>query len=212
MNDEGRRQAIHTDGAAGRGPAPGQVPTAADARNGVAARAAARVPLVTVTDAVKDFAGPRRHTKVRAVDGVSLSFDKRQTFGLVGESGSGKTTLARMVAGSDPADRRQDLPRGRGPAAHGRQARPRGASAPADGLPEPRELAQPQAHGRPGSSAPPDRLAGLDRQAASGARPRVADRPSGCRPPTSTATQGSSAAARSSGWRSPGLSPPGPIW
>jgi peptide/nickel transport system ATP-binding protein len=51
---------------------------------------------------VKDFPGPRRHIKVRAVDGVDLAFDRGQTFGLVGESGSGKTTLARVVAGLTP--------------------------------------------------------------------------------------------------------------
>ena len=62
----------------------------------------AGAPLLTVTDAVKDFPGPRRHTTIRAVDGVSLSVEGRQTFGLVGESGSGKTTLARMVTGLTP--------------------------------------------------------------------------------------------------------------
>ncbi len=34
---------------------------------------------------------------VKAVDGVSISIDKGETFGLVGESGSGKTTLGRTV-------------------------------------------------------------------------------------------------------------------
>ncbi len=36
-------------------------------------------------------------SKVRAVDGVSLSVDVNETLGLVGESGSGKTTLGRIV-------------------------------------------------------------------------------------------------------------------
>jgi len=34
---------------------------------------------------------------VRALDGVDLSIDKGETFGLVGESGSGKTTLGRCI-------------------------------------------------------------------------------------------------------------------
>jgi len=34
---------------------------------------------------------------VKAVDGVSFSMRKRETFGLVGESGSGKTTVARSI-------------------------------------------------------------------------------------------------------------------
>jgi len=98
MNDEGQRQAIRTDAAAEAGLLPGQ----ARAPGGAAGASPSGAPLLTITDAVKDFAGPRGHTKVRAVDGVSLSFAKRQTFGLVGESGSGKTTLARMVAGLTP--------------------------------------------------------------------------------------------------------------
>lgn len=36
---------------------------------------------------------------VRAVDGVSFTLHKGETFGLVGESGCGKTTVARMVVG-----------------------------------------------------------------------------------------------------------------
>jgi peptide/nickel transport system ATP-binding protein len=121
--DEGQREAVQTEGPGEAGPLPEEARAAAGRGAlrlpGRAAQAptalgvgavpsppagpgAPHAPLLTIRDAVKDFAGPRRHTKVRAVDGVSLSFDKRQTFGLVGESGSGKTTLARMVAGLTP--------------------------------------------------------------------------------------------------------------
>jgi ABC-type dipeptide/oligopeptide/nickel transport system ATPase subunit len=55
-----------------------------------------------VKGATKEFPGPRRHSTVKAVSGVSLSLPRSQTFGLVGESGSGKTTLARIVAGLTP--------------------------------------------------------------------------------------------------------------
>ena len=90
-NDEGQRAAIHTD--------PGTGDPAKPAGLGKGAGQAAGAPLLTVVDAVKYFPGPRRHTNVKAVDGVSLSVDRQQTYGLVGESGSGKTTLARVVAG-----------------------------------------------------------------------------------------------------------------
>jgi oligopeptide/dipeptide ABC transporter ATP-binding protein len=58
--------------------------------------------LLEVRDLVKTF-----HTgggAVRAVDHVSLSIPRGETFGLVGESGSGKSTLARCVLRLEPAD------------------------------------------------------------------------------------------------------------
>ena len=40
---------------------------------------------------------------VKAVDGVSLRLNRRETLGLVGESGCGKTTLGRTIVGLEPA-------------------------------------------------------------------------------------------------------------
>jgi oligopeptide/dipeptide ABC transporter ATP-binding protein len=51
--------------------------------------------LVEVHDLVKTFRAGG--TILRAVDGVSFSIPRGQTFGLVGESGSGKSTVARCV-------------------------------------------------------------------------------------------------------------------
>jgi oligopeptide/dipeptide ABC transporter ATP-binding protein len=58
--------------------------------------------LLGVTDLVKHYpvgGSPlgRRRAWIKAVDGVSLSVHKGETFGLVGESGCGKTTLGRCV-------------------------------------------------------------------------------------------------------------------
>jgi ABC-type oligopeptide transport system ATPase subunit len=58
-------------------------------------------PLVDVRNLVKEFQGRggwigRRHV-VRAVDDVSFSVQKGETFGLVGESGCGKTTTGRCL-------------------------------------------------------------------------------------------------------------------
>lgn len=64
--------------------------------------------LLEVTDLVKHFpiSGGvflRNVGKVVAVDGVSFSVRRRETFGLVGESGCGKTTVARVVLRLEPA-------------------------------------------------------------------------------------------------------------
>ncbi|MEA1940506.1 MAG: ABC transporter ATP-binding protein [Candidatus Caldatribacteriota bacterium] len=46
---------------------------------------------------IKKYFPWKKQKYVKAVDGVSLSVNKRDIFGLVGESGSGKTTLGRVI-------------------------------------------------------------------------------------------------------------------
>ena len=43
----------------------------------------------------------RKQTNLKAVDGVSFSVNKGETFGIVGESGCGKSTIARLVLNID---------------------------------------------------------------------------------------------------------------
>jgi oligopeptide/dipeptide ABC transporter ATP-binding protein len=59
-------------------------------------------PLLKVSKLVKEFPlGGGLFTKpqarIRAVDGVSFTLSRGETFGLVGESGCGKTTLGRLI-------------------------------------------------------------------------------------------------------------------
>jgi ABC-type oligopeptide transport system ATPase subunit len=59
------------------------------------------MPLIEVSHLVKHFVRGgglfRKGTPVAAVDDVSFSIEKGETFGLVGESGSGKTTTGRCM-------------------------------------------------------------------------------------------------------------------
>ncbi len=62
------------------------------------------VPLLTVTDLVREYRLPRRSLfappqSLRVLHGVSLTLAAGESLGIVGESGSGKSTLARAVMG-----------------------------------------------------------------------------------------------------------------
>lgn len=62
--------------------------------------------LIEITDLRKHYPGrgffAGEMSKVRAVDGISLTIAKNSIFGLVGESGCGKTTLSRALLYLDP--------------------------------------------------------------------------------------------------------------
>ncbi|MDR2566095.1 MAG: ATP-binding cassette domain-containing protein [Bifidobacteriaceae bacterium] len=54
-------------------------------------------PILAVEDLTKHFRSGERGRPIRALDGVTFSVARGETFGLVGESGSGKSTCARTI-------------------------------------------------------------------------------------------------------------------
>jgi len=56
-------------------------------------------PILEIRSLAVHFGGRRGRPPVRAVDGVDLNVNRRETVGLIGESGSGKSTLGRAALG-----------------------------------------------------------------------------------------------------------------
>ena len=54
-------------------------------------------PLLEIENLSTHYVSARGTRVVRAVEGVSLSINARETLGIVGESGSGKSTLALSI-------------------------------------------------------------------------------------------------------------------
>ncbi len=59
--------------------------------------------LITLTDVVKEYPSPKRRAPaIRAVDGVSLSIEKGDIYGVIGYSGAGKSTMVRLINALEP--------------------------------------------------------------------------------------------------------------
>ena len=67
-----------------------------------------RMAAVVAIDLVKVYG--RGDTAVRALDGVTVGFDRAQFTAIMGPSGSGKSTLMHCLAGLDTATSGQALP------------------------------------------------------------------------------------------------------
>jgi len=57
------------------------------------------VPMVETHALCKSFASADRRTRVRAVDGLDITVQRGETFGLLGADGAGKTTTLRLLNG-----------------------------------------------------------------------------------------------------------------
>ena len=73
-------------------------------RPGLAVAGGGGRPFVVLENVAKGYALARGEGRLRAVDGVSLSIGRGESFGLVGESGCGKSTLARLLIGLESPD------------------------------------------------------------------------------------------------------------
>ena len=87
-------------------------------------------------------------SEVVAVAVVDLELRPRRGAGAGGESGSGKTSLAKCIVGLVDADRRARMRFAGEDVRTATEARPRGRRRAADGVPEPRQRAQPEPYGR----------------------------------------------------------------
>ena len=69
-------------------------------------------PIIEFRDVSKVFESPSG--PIRAVDGVDLSIEAGEIFGVIGYSGAGKSTLVRLINGLERVTSGAALPRRRG--------------------------------------------------------------------------------------------------
>ena len=53
---------------------------------------------IELNNLVKEYTSADRFSKVRAVDGISLTIPSNQIFGIIGKSGAGKSSLVRLIS------------------------------------------------------------------------------------------------------------------